>query len=516
MTKSKPFLYFCLSFIIGIGLSSFIIIPVSIAGIIIIIGISLIIVWWNYNSKLVIVGCCLVFVVLGIYRYTVSIKNDFFQNNIASYNNYSEPLLIEGIINKEPDERSDTVKYEVASQKINFNNEWKNINGNFLATVAKHPSYRYGDLVEFKGNLKSPGEFDNFSYKDYLARYDIYSIMDYPQTRLLGERQGSKIYTWILSVKHLFQKNINKILPEPHSSFLSGLLLGAKKQIPQDLLVDFNKTGTTHIVAVSGYNITIIALLMTSFLLLLGASRYWAFWLSIIGILFFTVITGASASVARASIMGILILVANRVGRLSRATNALIFSGAVMLLGNPKLLRFDVGFQLSFLATVGLIFFSDIIKNWLGILVARVNRRKNELNKNKYQTTFIKDSLAATLAAQIFALPIIAYNFGQISLISPLANILILPAIPITMLVGFIGGAAGLIWLLPAKLIGYLAWALLSYEIKVVEILARIPLSSITVKKFSWVWVVGYYVIVAILYHRLKSRNKKQLIPFSI
>lgn len=516
MTKSKIFLYFCLSFIIGIGLSSFLIIPVSIVGIILIIGVSLIIVWWNYNSKLVIVGCCLVFVVLGIYRYTASIKNDFFQNNIASYNNYSKSLSIEGLINKESDERSDTVKYEVASQKINFNNEWENINGNFLVTMAKYPSYHYGDLVEFKGNLKSPGEFDNFSYKNYLARYDIYSIMDYPQTRLLGNHQGSEVYAWILSIKHLFQENINKVVPEPHSSFLSGLLLGAKKQIPQSLLADFNKTGTTHIVAVSGYNITIIAFLMTSFLLLIGASRYWAFWFSIIGVLFFTVITGASASVARASIMGILILVAGRLGRLSRATNGLIFSGIVMLLGNPKLLRFDVGFQLSFLATIGLIFFSDIIKNWLGMLVTRLNFFSAGLNDPEYKFAIIKDTLSATLAAQIFALPIIAYNFGQISLISPLANILILPAIPITMLVGFIGGIMGFIWLLPAKLIGYLAWVLLSYEIKVVEILGLIPLSSITVKKFSWVWVLGYYVIAAILYYRLKSRNKKQLIPSSI
>lgn len=511
MTKSKIFLYFCLSFIIGIGLSSFLIIPVNIAGIILIIGISLIIVWWRGSPKLVVLGFCAILAALGAYRYSVSLGQNFGAgvNNISFYNNYSESVLVSGIISGEPDERSSNIKYEVKSQRVNINGVEKKVDGKFLVTINKYPSYHYGDLAEFSGNLKTPKDFSDFSYKDYLARYDIYSTMDYPQSRLLKERQGNLVYTWILAAKKSFQENISEILPEPHASFLSGLLLGTKKQIPAGLLEDFNKTGTTHIVAVSGYNITIIAFLIVGFLTFLGIHRYWAFWFSVAGIMLFTALTGASASVARAAIMGILVLVANRLGRLSRATNALVFSGAIMLLINPKLLRFDIGFELSFLATIGLIFFSGIIENRIDVITTKVNTQIQGIK-------LIKDSLATTLAAQIFALPVIAYNFGQISIISPLANVLILPVIPLTMLVGFIGGALGFIWLLPAKLIGYLVWILLSYEIKVVEILGLIPLSSITIGKFSWVWVVGYYVIIAILYYYLKSRNKKQLVLSSI
>lgn len=511
MTKSKIFLYFCLSFIIGIGLSSFLIIPVNIAGIILVVGISLIIVWWRCNSRLVVLGFCAILAALGAYRYSVSLGQNFGAevNNLSLYNNYSESVLISGIISGEPDERSSNIKYEVKSQGVDINGVENKVDGKFLVTINKYPSYHYGDLVEFSGKLKTPKDFSDFSYKDYLARYDIYSTMDYPQSRLVKERQGNLMYAGILSAKKLFQRNINGILPEPHSSFLSGLLLGTKKQIPAKLLEDFNKTGTTHIVAISGYNITIIAFLIVGFLTFLGIHRYWAFWFSVAGIMLFTVLTGASASVVRAAIMGILVLAANRLGRLSRATNALVFSGTIMLLINPKLLRFDIGFELSFLATMGLIFFSGIIENRIDVITTKVSTSIQGIK-------LIKDSLATTLAAQIFVLPVIAYNFGQISLISPLANVLILPAIPITMLVGFIGGVVGLIWLLPAKLIGYLAWALLSYEIKVVEILGFIPLSSITIGKFSWVWVAGYYVIIVILYYRLKSRNKKQLVLFSV
>lgn len=501
MSKSKIFLYFCLSFIVGIGLASFFTISIQAMGIVLILGISLIVVWWRYQWKLVVVGFCFIFIVAGIYRYSSFGENNNGEiKSVSYYNDSKENITISGIIIGEPDARSDNTKYEIEGSSVVFGENRENVNGNILITIEKYPEYSYGDLVEVKGKLNTPKDFTDFSYKDYLGRYGIYSVMYYPQVKLLENNRGNFIYSKILSVKNLFQENINNILPEPHSSFLAGLLLGSRKQIPAGLMEDFNRTGTTHIIAISGYNITIIAVVITGLLLSLGLHRYHAFWISVGGIILFTILTGASASVVRAAVMGILVLIASRLGRLSQATNALILSGVLMVIVNPKILRFDVGFQLSFLATTGLIFISPIFE--------KISFKKN-IPKQLFKAQFIKDSLIATLAAQIFVLPVIVYNFDRLSLISPLANILILPIIPFIMLIGFIGGMVGFVWLSLAKFFGFITWALLSYEIKVIEFLSNVPLASIEIKATHWGWVIFYYALVGAVYYRFKTQNTK-------
>lgn len=215
---------------------------------------------------------------------------------------------------------------------------------------------------------------------------------------------------------------------------------------------------------------------------------------------------GAGASVVRAAVMGILILLAQQAGRLYQIKNALVFAGALMIFINPKVLVWDVGFQLSFAATLGLVYISPILQKWL-------EADKDDFSLPGSIGAFVKSDksvkliLVATLSAQIAVLPLLVVNFGQLSLISPLANLLVLPVIPITMLFGFLAALAGLLFLPLGQIFGWLSWLFLTYEIKVIELLAKIPLAAVS---FKWTWLSGgiYYAVLIWLICRFNKKIK--------
>ena len=202
-----------------------------------------------------------------------------------------------------------------------------------------------------------------------------------------------------------------------------------------------------------------------NFLSHLFVPRRVIFWIIGICLILFTLIAGAGASVVRAAIMGGLLILAKREGRLYSIANAIVLAGAVMLFFNPYLLRYDAGFQLSFLATFGLVYLAPYLEK-------RFTRLPEFLS--------IRSNSAATLSAQIMTLPIILFDFGRLSLIAPLANVLILPVVPLTMLFGFLAGAVGWVSLSAASILALPAWFLLSYQIWIVKILSALPFAAIS------------------------------------
>ena len=327
-----------------------------------------------------------------------------------------------------------------------------------------YPEYFYGDILKISGNLEKPENFSGFDYQNYLAKDNIFLISRNPEITLLNRPESLNFYAYLLILKKNFIAIIDKILSEPKSSFLAALLVGARRTLPDNLTSAFNITGTSHIVAISGYNISIISIMMLNLLSYLLMPRRLIFWIVIISILMFTLIAGAGASVVRAAIMGGLLVLAGREGRFYLVTNAIVFAGAVMLFANPYLLRYDTGFQLSFLAALGLIYLAPHFNRWFAGLPNFLSFRAN---------------LSATLSAQIMTFPIIFWEFGRVSLVATLANVLILPAIPTTMLFGFLSGLSGFISLKIAEILILPAWFLLSYQIFVVKILSILPLASI-------------------------------------
>jgi len=459
MTKSKIFSLLLLSFVGGVFLCSIYPVPQLRDGIFITAIIVLIFAYFRKDKadfkQKIIFGICILIFAFGVwcsfevfsYRGKVNIKNF----------NTGEKIIFSGKIVGEPDQRSNFSQYILESEVL----------GRVLIKTNLYPEYFYGDILKLSGKVKPPENFSGFDYQNYLAKDKIFLISQYPEITLINRPANKDFYSHLLGVKKSFINVINKILLEPQASFLVALLVGARQTLPPDLVDAFNRTGTSHIVAISGYNISIVSIMLLNFLSYLFLPRRLIFWLVGIGLALFTLIAGAGASVVRAAIMGGLLILARREGRSYQITNAIIFAGAAMLFFNPYLLRYDAGFQLSFLATLGLVYLAP---------------RFNKYNWFSRLPNFwsFRDNLAATLSAQIMTLPIILFGFGRFSLIAVLANVLILPVIPSTMLFGFLAGLTGFVSLKIAAIFIFPAWVLLSYQIWVVKILSLLPFASIS------------------------------------
>ncbi len=438
-------------------------------------------------------------ITLGLLRATLS-EHQITPNDIDFYND--QKIEIQGVI-VETDIRRDKAKYTIATQKIEDRPARQGhsggkskieINGKVLISLNKYPQYHYGDLVKIYGEFKEPGEFDGFSYSDYLSRYDIYSVMYYPKVTVLAKNQGNFFWRAMTFSQNKFMEKINQIFPEPHASFEAGLLVGARKGIPEDLMEKFNITGLTHIIAISGYNITIIIVFVMW--ILKGLPRKKAFIVAIIAITLFTFFAGASPAVVRASIMGILGLIALNYGRQNNIHITVLMSAFLMILWNPKILWWDVGFQLSFAAVLGLIYVAPLFDKYA---------------KKLPKAFGVREAIQMTLSAQVMALPIIIYNFERLSIIAPIANLLVIFAIPPTMLFGFIAVVLSFIFTPLSLIFGYIAWGILTYIIKIIELMAVIPYASIDLPGMKLWMMFGYYVLLIgfLIYLRKRNDNSK-------
>jgi len=524
MSKSQIFLFFCLSFIFGVFGQSLLDFSRSLWLGILILGVMLAAIFWGREPKIVVAGFCLMMLVGGAWR-SLAVSD---ADNLVKQFNDKGKIILTGVISEEPDVRSDNVKYKISVTDIKpFNYGYASAPaegearpapagrqgikdlGDILVVAKKYPLYQYGDKIEIIGKLTTPKSSEDFDYQKYLAKDDIFSLVYWPEIKLLASDQGNWLMEKLLFVKNKFKNSISQILIEPPGAFLAGLLLGEKRELPADLMAALARTGTTHIIALSGYNITIIAVALMGLFNFFMVHRRWSFGLSVAAIVLFVLMTGAAASVVRAAVMGVLVLLAQQVGRLYQIRNALVLAGALMVYLNPRVLVWDLGFQLSFAATLGLVYISPILQEWL----APKDEEKEFVYGQVNAKAFVKSLksaklvLATTLAAQIAVLPLLVVNFGQLSLIAPLANILILPVIPITMLVGFLSALAGLIFLPLGKILGWLAWLFLTYEIKIIELLAKIPLAAVS---FKWSWLAGgiYYAVLIWLIWRFNRKQK--------
>src|SRR3989344_3935001 len=508
MSKSKIFLYFCLAFVAGVFIASFLRFPVFIlwgllimAGMAIVFGISKAKHWKLQCLALVVYGFCILAFLFGAWRFIQ--KAELVSRGLDDH--VGQPVNISGVIIYEPAQKEKSQELVIEEERT------KN---KVLIRTRKYPGYFYGQKITAKKLLEIPENFsEDFDYTAYLAKDDIYYVMNFPIVEIVGEPKKD-LYYYLFSIKSAFSKNINAVLPEPHASFLSGLILGERRSIPKILIEDFKITGKSHIVALSGYNITIVAMSIMQFLAWLSIPFRISFWLATIAVGLFTLLTGASASVVRAAIMGILVLIARKEGRLYSVRNALVFAGAVMIFQNPKILRFDTAFQLSFLATLGLVYVSPIFDAYFEKIKTRILWKiqprfleegvrppwKDGLSKK----SFLREILVSTLSAQFMVLPLLIYNFGRLSIISPLTNLLVLIAIPATMFFGFLMGVAGFIFQPIAILLSWASWLLLEYQISVIEFFARIPLASIAVLKIPLFLVFIAYVGIGYWFWRRK------------
>lgn len=288
---------------------------------------------------------------------------------------------------------------------------------------------------------------------------------------VIGQLAGS-----LANLRDLIVDKISMTLPEPHGSLMSGILLGNRIKLDQDLIDTFRAVGLTHIIAVSGYNLTILTANVTSiFWPLIGRK---ALWVSSALILLFVVITGAPASILRAAAMALTVILAKYLGRPSRAVNILIFAAAVLVIFEPKIV-FDVGFQLSVAATYGLV---------------RLSPYLNRLLMRTKLPVLLRQIMAETFSAILLTAPLIIAHFERLSVISPLSNILVLPLVPLVMTIGIIGA---LLMIIPVigNTIMLASWPLLTWIIFSSEKLASWQFASTNLTLPAWV-IIGLMIVI--------------------
>lgn len=383
-----------------------------------------------------------------------TLRLSFFEEQITRdelHNHYGETLTIQGtIINSERTMQSERLVLSTDQGKL-------------LVIKRRYPSYSYGDVLQISGTLTEPTPSGKFDRKKYLSKDHIYTEMLFPEITHRAFDPPSKILAMLFWIKGRFQEQTKSILPEPHASLANGMLLGKEDAFDPELYHAFQKSGTAHILVLSGYNITIVGIFIITILGLVVPFRVaWAG--SLVGIILFTLMTGAEAPAVRAAIMAIIALLARQGGRLHFALLALLWSAFFMVLVNPMVLRWDRGFQLSALATMGLIVASPFFMWHLRFLPKILGAR---------------ESGAATFAAQLFVLPLLLSWGNEISLFSPIANILIVSMVPAVMLFSFLGGITAFFSSLLGQVVASVAYLLISFQILIAQTVVDVPLTSI-------------------------------------
>lgn len=457
MSKAKIVLWGSVSFIFGIFLDSlFKETLLYLAGSFFILGIILISVWRGYKKALII-GFCFLALAGGVARHysfqsralREKTDNDF----ISSLNDKGE-VVFEGKIIFEPEITPKNIRYIIGVRKIRTGDAWQEARGRVLVFGDLYSRYQYGDELRIRGKIKTPENFNGFDYPGYLAKDGIYSLSHYPQMELVDSSKGNFLYSRILRVKGRIEESLAKNFSPPQSEILSAVLLGDKRNLGEELKEKLDTTGVRHITAISGMHITILINLLMVFGIALGLWRGQAFYFALLSIIFFIIAIGLPASAVRAAIMGGLFLLAQKTGRYSKGLYCLVFAAAFMLYLNPLLLESDVGFELSFAATSGIILFSEKLKTWF----------------KKLPPVFqLREILAMTLSAQITTLPLVWYYFGRVSLVAPIVNLLVIPSISFIMISGFAAIVAGMFWDFLGKIFSWPAWFGLTYLIKIID-----------------------------------------------
>jgi competence protein ComEC len=438
----------------------------------------------------------ILFFSLGIMRFSYeNLQLQPLKTDLDSW--LDKKVTIIGIVSDEPTLKTQSQRVPIDIEQIIVNNKIYLIPDKILVQSTLSPVLTYGDKVEVQGTISKPDQILGedgriFDYASYLENQKIFYLLDFANAKILEHGHGNIFFSWLYKIKNYFVASLNRVISEPEVSYLNGILFGSKSALPKEWNDIFAKVGLTHVVALSGYNITIVSEWLQK---ILGLFLPFGFTLGFgaLGIIAFVFMTGASSTAVRAGIMALIVIIGRLIGRQYDLTRALLLAGFAMILFSPRLLVFDLSFQLSFLATLSLILFPEHLEKYFTWLPKKFS---------------IRDLVLATLSAQILVLPLLIYKIGWLSFVSLPANLLVLPLIPPTMSLGFITGLLGLISTFLAWPIAIITEGLLFLQMFVMKTLANLPGSAIKLSAFSFWWIVPIYILIAVWVWKMRRFRK--------
>lgn len=446
------------------------------------------------------VGVMLLFFTLGGLRIWMTNNPVINTDDLAWYNNKGA-FVVTGWVSAAPDRRTDSTYYQISTIEITdpASTDWvhatRKIYGAAQVQMPADAAWQYGDLLQFTAYPRTPSDHSDFSYRDYLAKSGILSVIYHPRSvTKVGSGYGTVLRKGLIGVREQARQTIFEVFPQPEAGLLTGILLGVDNDLPPALSQAYRDTGVAHIIAISGFNMAVLAgLFLWAFTLLMGP--YWAAFIAAILLGLYASMVDASESVTRAVIMAVLAMGGHLIGRRQAGLNALMITAAVMCLLQPLLLK-DASFQLSFAASFGLVVFAQPMQDWLKALL---EQRVSEKTAAKW-TKPLSEYFLFTLAAQFATLPFIAANFGRISLSALLANPLVLPVQPAVMISGGLTLLAGMLHPLAGKLAMLVSWPFLKYTNAMVTLLAKIKGGVLTIHPAFTIWIFVVVILFVILF----------------
>lgn len=454
----------------------------------------------GYRKIIIILSLSVIVLPLAA-AFSYSSQNVFDETDLRFYNDRGLTEL-KGMIAEAPDIRDGNTRLVLAVSAINIDGEWREIDGQDLLYISRYPTYEYGDFLAVNGEPLAPPQFDDFDYRGYLAHQGIHTTVFYPDIEVIDTNQGNLFLSWIYSLRLNLSGSLAEILPEPQSSLAQGIILGIRGNITPEISDDFARSGTAHILAISGLHLSIMAGIMLGVGLWLFGRRYYLYvWLALGAVWFYVLITGMHLPVLRGTIMASMFLLVELLGRQRSAIVALVFAAAVMVDIWPYILG-DASFQLSFLAMTGLVFIFPVFRDLGRRITARLC---GEDGFTVSLANVAVDALSATLGAVIAVWPVVAYYFGIISLVGPLATLLVLPALPAAIIMGGLGALLGLFVLPVAQVVGWIAWLFLSYILLIADGFAA---AYVEVGSISPVLVWVYYLLLAAAWWVYRQRDR--------
>ncbi len=491
ITRSSPFAVFAAAAACGIWLAAQFAVPIWF--VLMVLGLAVagaITAWRASHSRDAAWACVFIAIVaLGAVRYGLAEASA----TLAQFS--GSRVLLDGVVVEEPDVRPTHTNLRVRVNRIADRSSITNtLAGTLLVRAAVSTTWRYGDGIRADGIISIPPRFSAFDYRDYLARKGVAVWMPRPE-RLwrTSSDNGSPAYALLLTAKDRVRQTVRRMLPMPESALLNGVLIGDDNDIPQSLSDAFRRTGTSHIVAISGFNVSIIITLVVGLLSRLVNPRRAAA-IALPAIWVYAIFVGGSASVLRATIMATITLVGILLWRRGFTLNTLCAAAVFMFIADPNAL-FDLGFQLSFLATLGLVLYADRISSpaerWVQARVQQPRAQRMLL--------FGLDGVLMTLAAQLTTLPLIIVISGQLSLVSLVTNALVLPLQPPLMVLGIVAAIIGVFVPSIATVTALPAYAFLTLTIRAVQWTAAWPYASVPVGWFGATAAAVCYVVLAII-----------------
>lgn len=451
------------------------------------------------NKKLIL----MIIIIFISYNYISILENSF--NN--KYKNVQENVKIEATVISNCKEKEYKDVYTIKIETINGSHEYK---GTKLQLYIKNNKnvIEYGDKISFVGEFEQAEvqrNYKGFNYREYLKTKKIYGLVTTSKIEKIEKEKYNKILIFINNLSNKIVKNSSEILDGEEASLLTGILIGNKENLSKETEENFRNSNLSHILAVSGAHVSYVILGIAFILQKSKIHKKIAKIITIFILIFFTILTGASASVTRACIMAIYILIGSLIYKKSNILASISISILIILAINPyKIL--DVGLQLSYGGTIGIILFNKILKERIKL----PNFKYEFVNKS---IKAIKEMIIVSIGANLIIFPIIAYHYNTISLTFFISNILAGPILGVIIILGFITIFISFISIELSKIISVILEIFLKLLILIANFSSNLPFSKIYVKTPSIFFIIVYYIILAIAIYRIRCRGRARLCP---